>query len=79
MMSIETREALLACRPGKRTFVITRSTFVGAGVDVMKWVGDNSSLCTVAHRKGRCLGLLAGDFEFIVAPNDRGELHGLYR
>lgn len=44
MMSIITRNALLARRPGKRPFVITRSTFVGAGAHVGKWFGDNLSL-----------------------------------
>ena len=44
MISVATREALLARRPGKRTFVITRSTFVGAGAHVGKWLGDNLSV-----------------------------------
>ena len=52
-MSISMREALLANHPGKSTFVVTRSNFIGAGAHVGKWLGDNVTLpdhyqCSVA-------------------------------
>ena len=40
---VATHDAVLVCRPGLRTLIITRSKFPTAGHKVGKWLGDNLS------------------------------------
>ncbi|KAK9491660.1 glycosyl hydrolases family 31-domain-containing protein [Lipomyces doorenjongii] len=41
--AIHTHDALSALNPGKRTFVLTRSSFAGTGHYSQKWNGDNAA------------------------------------
>lgn len=57
MVSSKTRNAMLARRPGLKTFIIARSTFAGAGRYTGKWLGDN--LSKWAHYRFSIAGMLA--------------------
>lgn len=43
MEGIATRKSMLDVTPGKRPFVLGRSTFIGSGAHVGHWTGDNHS------------------------------------
>jgi alpha-glucosidase len=57
MMATTTRNALLSRNPGKRPFVLTRSTFAGSGAKAAHWFGDNAS--TWEHYRTAIRQLLA--------------------
>ncbi|KAH6847769.1 glycosyl hydrolases family 31-domain-containing protein [Chaetomium sp. MPI-CAGE-AT-0009] len=57
MMAAATHRALVARSPHKRPFVLTRSTFAGAGAHAAHWFGDNAS--TWAHYRAAIRQLLA--------------------
>lgn len=56
MMADKSRAAMLNRRPGKRPFLISRSTFAGSGRHLGHWLGDNAS--TWAQYRMSITGLL---------------------